>query len=203
MPGARQNANDWQAYLTGTLKVPAERVALLLDGDATADPIRQAAADKAVQVGEGGLLVGIDAQQKAESIYARSLSRNALLRALSKGKQAKTVVLIDACFSGGAPSGQALVAGLQPLIAMRAVPPGMDNRMILMTAAKSDQFAVQRKTAEEAKQKRIEARDAGVVPEADKTIWSAEFLKAYWKYPGIEPEMAKAQAAYLRLLRKP
>jgi len=157
--GAKQNANDWQAYLTGTLKVPADRVALLLDDDATADQIRSAAADKAAQVapggtlwfvfighgapskdGKDGLLVGIDAQQKAESLYSRSLSRNELVRTLSKGKQAKTVVLIDACFSGKSPLGQALVPGLQPLVAMRTLPLA-DNRMIMMTAARSDQFA--------------------------------------------------------------
>jgi formylglycine-generating enzyme required for sulfatase activity len=160
VPGARKNANDWQAYLTGTLKVPADRVALLLDNDATHDSIRQAAAEKAAQVepggtlwfvfighgapskdGNDGLLVGVDAQQKTASVYSRSLSRNELLGVLAKGRQAKTVVLLDACFSGKSPSGQALVAGLQPLIAMRALPLGIDNRTVLMTAAKSDQFA--------------------------------------------------------------
>ena len=160
VPGAKQNANDWQEYLTETLKVPADRVALLLDNDATNDAIRQAAVEKASQVEEGGtlwfvfighgapskdgndgLLVGVDAQQKASSVYSRSFSRNELLGILAKGKQAKTVVLIDACFSGKSPSGAALVAGLQPLLTMRALPLGIDSRTILMTAAKSDQFA--------------------------------------------------------------
>jgi formylglycine-generating enzyme required for sulfatase activity len=160
VPGAKQNANDWQAYLTGTLKVPADRVTLLLDDDATNDAIRQAAVEKAAQVGpdgtlwfvfighgapskdgKDGLLVGIDAQQKASSVYSRSFSRNELLGILAKGKQAKTVVLIDACFSGKSSSGQALVAGLQPLLTMRALPMGIDSRTILMTAARSDQFA--------------------------------------------------------------
>jgi formylglycine-generating enzyme required for sulfatase activity len=160
VPGAKQNANDWQEYLTETLKVPADRVALLLDNDATNDAIRSAAVEKASQVEEGGtlwfvfighgapskdggdgLLVGVDAQQKASSVYSRSSSRNELLGLLAKGKQAKTVVLIDACFSGKSSSGRALVAGLQPLLTMRALPAGIDNRTVLMTAAKSDQFA--------------------------------------------------------------
>ncbi len=160
VPGAKQNADDWQAYLTGTLKVPADRVVLLLDDDATLEEIRQAAADKAAQVepggtlwfvfighgapsknGKDGLLVGVDAQQKAASVYSRSFSRNELLGILAKGKQAKTVVLIDACFSGKSSSGRALVAGLQPLLTMRALPSGIDSRTILMTAARSDQFA--------------------------------------------------------------
>jgi len=158
--GAKQNAYDWQVYLTGTLKIPADRVALLLDDDATNDAIRLAAAEKSAQVEEGGtlwfvfighgapskdgkdgLLVGVDAQQKVASIYSRSVSRNELLGLLAKGKQAKTAVFLDACFSGKAPSGQMLVAGLQPLIAMRGLPRGIDNRTVLMTAAKEDQFA--------------------------------------------------------------
>jgi hypothetical protein len=160
VPGARSNADAWHAYLTGTLKVPAEKVTLLRDDDATNDEIRQAAVDKAAQVepggtlwfvfighgapskdGKDGLLVGVDAQQKIESVYKRSLSRNELLGLLAKGKQDKTVVLIDACFSGKSSSGRALVANLQPLVAMGSVPSGLDARTILMTAARSDQFA--------------------------------------------------------------
>src|ERR1022692_4075607 len=97
VPGAKQNANDWQAYLTGTLKVPADRVVLLLDNEADVEDIRSAAIDKAAQVepggtlwfvfighgapskdGKDGLLVGTDAQQRATSVYSRSLSRNEL-----------------------------------------------------------------------------------------------------------------------------
>lgn len=160
VPGAQQNANDWQAYLTETLKVPVDRVSLLQSDDATLEQMRNAVARATAQVerggtlwfifighgapsadGKDGLLVGIDAQQKAESVYSRSFSRNELLAALSKGKQSKTVVLLDACFSGKSTSGQELVAGLQPLITMRALPPGVDSRLILMTAAASDQFA--------------------------------------------------------------
>lgn len=160
VPGARANADAWHAYLTGTLKVPAEKVSLLRDDDATNDEIRQAAVDKASQVesggtlwfvfighgapskdGKDGLLVGVDAQQKVESVYKRSLSRNELLGLLAKGKQDKTVVLIDACFSGKASSGRALVANLQPLVTMGSLPVGLDARTILMTAARSDQFA--------------------------------------------------------------
>src|SRR6185503_6819035 len=93
VPGAKQNAKDWQAYLTETLRVPVERVALLQDDDATVEEMRESAARAAAQVEEGGtlwfvfighgapskdgkdgLLVGVDAQQKAASVYARSFS---------------------------------------------------------------------------------------------------------------------------------
>lgn len=160
VPGAAENADDWQAYLTETLKVPVDRVILLKNDDATVEQMRDAAARAAGRVKDGGtlwfifighgapskdgkdgLLVGVDAQQKAQSVYTRSFSRNELLRLLAKGKQARTIVLLDACFSGRTQSGQALVAGLQPLITARSLPPGIDKRLILMTAARSDQFA--------------------------------------------------------------
>lgn len=160
VPGARANADAWQAYLTETLRVPAENVALLRDDDATNDEMRQAAVDKATQVepggtlwfvfighgapskdGKDGLLVGVDAQGKAESVYKRSLSRNELLGLLAKGKQEKTVVLVDASFSGKAPSGRDLVANMQPLVPTRNLPQGLDTRTIIITAARSDQFA--------------------------------------------------------------
>src|SRR5579885_3914144 len=35
VPGAKRNADDWQAYLTATRGVPVDRVALLKDDDAT------------------------------------------------------------------------------------------------------------------------------------------------------------------------
>jgi len=91
--------------------------------------------------GKDGVLVGADAQQDADSLYERSLPRGELLSLLSKGRQARTVVIIDACFSGRSPSGEALVAGLQPLVVTRAQPAGADKRLVLLTAAKSDQFA--------------------------------------------------------------
>ena len=160
VPGARQNAEDWQAYLTDTLKVPSDKVTLLRDNEATVEKLRKYAAKAAGEVksggtlwfvfighgapsqdGQDGLLVGADAQQDADSLYARSLPRNELLGYLSKGNQAKTLVLVDACFSGRSFDGAPLVKGLQPLITMARTPGAMDNRTILMTAAKADQFA--------------------------------------------------------------
>lgn len=160
IPGARQNAQDWQAYLTDTLKVPPEKIALLRDNEATLEKVRKFAAQKAAEVrpggtlwfifvghgapskdGKDGVLIGADAQQDADGLYARSLPRAELLSTLSKGRQAKTLVLLDACFSGRSPSGEALVAGLQPLLVTSNLPGKIDDRVILLTAAKADQFA--------------------------------------------------------------
>jgi hypothetical protein len=135
VPGARRNAGEWQAYLTEALKVPADRVALLRDNEATLEKIRKFSAQKASEVepggtlwfifighgapsksGKDGLLVGWDAQPDVDSLYARSLPQGELLGILAKGRQAKIVVLVDACFSGRTPFGEALIAGLQPLV---------------------------------------------------------------------------------------
>jgi hypothetical protein len=75
-------------------------------------------------------------------------------------------------------------------------------------AAAWDAFAAEKKAAEEAKQKRIAARDLdwaklghfltlSVIPEADKSAWSGQFVKAYMRSPGLEPSMAKALAAHV------
>lgn len=162
VPGALQNANDWHAFLTGSLHVPVDRVALLRDEDATLEVMRPNVQKAAQEVepdgtlwfvfighgapskdGKDGLLVGWDAQQKVESLFSRSLSQEELLSALGAGKQARTVVLIDACFSGRTPEGAPLAPGLQPLIvkldggAARIAA----SRTILLSAARSDQFA--------------------------------------------------------------
>ena len=81
------------------------------------------------------------ARRDADSISARSLKRDELLLLLSKGAQAKTVVLLDSCFSGKSSDGRELASGLQPLVAVYAQPQARDPRLVMMTAAKSDEFA--------------------------------------------------------------
>ena len=160
LPGARRNAEDWQVYLVDALKVPAERIALLRDDEATLEKMRRTVAKEALQAkaggtlwfvfighgapskdGKDGLLVGADAPPDADGLYARGMSRAELLSLLSKGRQARTVVLLDAAFSGRLPWGAALVAGLQSP-APTGVPPGkIDGRTILLAAAQVDQSA--------------------------------------------------------------
>lgn len=160
IPGARKTSEDWQSYLTVTLGIPMDRVSLLRDNEATVEKIRRFTTQAVSQVKEGGtlwfifighgapskngkdgLLVGADAQQDPDSLYARSFSREELLGILSKGRQAKSVVLIDACFSGRTPSGDSLAEGLQPLIALSASTHALSANVVMLTAAKADQFA--------------------------------------------------------------
>lgn len=160
VPGARQNASDWHLYFTQTLNMRPDRVALLRDNEATLEKMRKFTAAKAAEVepggtlwfifighgapskdGRDGLLVGADAQQEADGMYARSLPRSELLALLAHGRQEKSVIIIDACFSGRTAAGEPLIAGLQPLIVSHNSLGSTDVRAILLTAAKADQFA--------------------------------------------------------------
>lgn len=164
IPGALQNGVEWYTYFTRTLGLPSSQVMLLRDNEATVERIRRYASvmagkarDKGtlwfVFIGHGapamdgtdGLLVGFDAQQDADSLMARSMRRKELLELLGDGPQARTVALLDACFSGRTPSGGTLVPGLQPLIPVRendVIPAsGTAKQTIVLSAAASDQFA--------------------------------------------------------------
>jgi len=154
--GAIGNANDWYTYFTRTRKVPVGNVFLLRDNEGTRETMLEKATEVAGRVGRGGtlwfvyighgapgkdgkdgVLVGADAQQSASSLYARSVATRELLAAFDKGKQTRTVAVIDACFSGKNASGDVLVAGLQPLLPVA----GENTDAIVLTAGASDQFA--------------------------------------------------------------
>jgi len=159
IPGAKANALAWYDYLTETRKVLPENVALLRDSDGTLEEMKTAAKKAARRVkkdgtlwfvfvghgapakdGKDGLLVGVDAQQKAASLQARSLRQGELLKILGKSPARSVHVVIDACFSGKSPDGTALASGLMPLVTAVLRPP-TDPRITVLTAAKSDQFA--------------------------------------------------------------
>lgn len=158
VPGAARNAEDWHLYLTRTRGIPVGQVKLLRDSEASLEDIRDAAAWAAGAVkpggtlwfvfighgaphkdGQDGVLIGVDAQQRAESLYNRSLRRSELMTILGKGRQENAVVVLDACFSGRTAEGKDLVKGLQPLIALAAA--GAWPKAAVFTAARSDQFA--------------------------------------------------------------
>ena len=158
--GARANADAWMRWFLQARGVLPSRVFKAFEGEATDLKMRELArkAAGAVQpggtlwfvfIGHGapsrdgtdGLLVGVDADRSADGIYGRSVSRTELLGLLGSGKQAQTVALLDACFSGQSASGQALVAGLQPLIPMALASTAPPARARVLTAAGSGEFA--------------------------------------------------------------
>lgn len=159
VPGAELNAKAWYDYLTRTRGAAPANVKLLLGVDATRDDMLDAvqeAASKAgprgslwfVFVGHGapsadgrdGLLVGVDAQQKAGSLQKRSFRRQELLAALAKSRAGSIAVILDACFSGRGQDGASIAPGLQPLVLVAAAA-SADPRIVVLTAAKGDQFA--------------------------------------------------------------
>ena len=159
VPGAKSNAKQWYEYLTETRGVPAQNARFLANEDATREEILDASRKMAgragpqgtlwfVFVGHGapspdgkdGLLIGVDAQQKAESLEARGLRRQELLKALAQSKAGTIVTVLDACFSGRGQDGAAIVSNLQPLMTVAAAGVA-DPRMVVLTAAKGNQFA--------------------------------------------------------------
>ena len=159
VPGAVDNLKDWYRWLVAAHKVPAERVSLLENVRATREEILGEVERRAKEVQRGGklwfvfighgapskdggdgVLVGADAQQSARSLYARSVTRLEVLRTAATGKQAHTVMVLDACFSGRSGSGGALVEGLQPLIASARLQMA-DRRAVVLTAGRGDEFA--------------------------------------------------------------
>jgi hypothetical protein len=152
--GAAKNAVDWYTYLVDGRKVPVGQVRLVRNADATREGILARAAEVSALVkpggtlwvvfighgapaasGKEGVLVGVDAQQKADSLYARSVGQSELAAALG-GKP--VVMVLDACFSGRSTAGQPLAPGLQPLLLVHG---GAPSSATVLTAGKSDQFA--------------------------------------------------------------
>lgn len=159
VPGARANAEAWHSYLRMSRGVPLDHVTLIRDAQVTKESLLAQADEAAKAVGEGGtlwfvfighgaaspdrqqgVLVGADAQQTANGLYARSIAREEILTRLAKSKAARIVVVIDSCFSGKAPNGEPLGKGLQPLVLKRKSE-ALDPRAVLFSAAQGDEFA--------------------------------------------------------------
>lgn len=159
VPGAESNAKLWHQYLTETRGLPPQNVKLLTGVDATREEILDAAAQAAsragakgtlwfVFIGHGapsadgkdGLLIGVDAQQKAASLQSHSVKRSELMKVLAASKASGISVILDACFSGRGQDGSTIAPGLQPLLTVGAAG-AIDPRMVVLTAAKGDQFA--------------------------------------------------------------
>lgn len=159
VPGAESNAKDWYDHLTRARGASPGNVKLLLGVDATREEILEAAQTAAAKAapggtlwfvfighgapgpdGKDGLLIGVDAQQKAASLQKRGLRRGEILAALTKSRAGSISVILDACFSGRGQDGTSIAPGLQPLLTVAAGGP-IDPRVVVLTAAKGDQFA--------------------------------------------------------------
>lgn len=157
VPGARETGRDWEQFFREGLGVG--RVYGLVDEEVTREALerfaKQAAEDVEaggtlwfVFVGHGapagdgtdGLLLGVDAQQTAESLSARSMAQREVLELLEAGPQARTVAFVDACFSGRDSEGESLVPNLQPVVPVEQVAPVRAGSVVL-SAARSNEYA--------------------------------------------------------------
>ncbi len=115
--GAAGSARQWQRWLENTHGIPADRLSLLTDDDATCADIRRAAQAAANQVQDGGLLwvvyigrgsiapSGADAlllcanaDPAAEAASAMGLGLAGLMEILGDGQQKRSLLLLDTAF---------------------------------------------------------------------------------------------------------
>ncbi len=158
VPGAVENANDWEMFLRRSLGV--KDVHVLANQDASREEMLKFAKIAANDVGDDGriwwvfighgaptadgkdgLLVGMDAQQTAESLQARGVRQAELMAALETESH-EAIVILDACFSGRASDGSALAAGVQPVVAVESNP-RLGSDSVVLTAAKATEVAGQ------------------------------------------------------------
>ncbi len=159
VPGAVVNIADWQAWLVGTRGLRPVAVETLRDGDAVDVTILESVREAVARVQPGGvlwlvyaghgapsdegaepLLVGADAQPTVSGIRSRSVPLSELEALLALGKQAHTVLVLDACFSGQGVDGRELV--VEPLAPARGVPERpAPAGMTVLTATSANQYA--------------------------------------------------------------
>jgi len=160
VPGAKENATSWYQHLTVTRGIPGTQVIWLQDSEATLEGFKDALSAVVAKTKPGGILwvlyighgaptengddgelVGADAQNVIRSLYPRSLPRKELLKAIDAGKQARSVVFLDACFSGQSTAGVQLASGTMPTLPEREVSLKAAKPVVLLTAGTSRQFA--------------------------------------------------------------
>lgn len=138
--GAADNARDWEKYFLFGRRTPPDRVSLLTDQNATVESISARAKELAAKVPDGGtlfvifighgapgqggqkgLLLGADVRPSDSSFGARSLSYDQLETIVQTGRQSRTIMVLDACFSGIDSGGRTLLPNVQPVIAASLV----------------------------------------------------------------------------------
>ncbi len=136
-------------------------VVSLVDQQATREEILEQAKNLAASVPEDGTLwfifighgapdlsgtdarlLGADVQQNPRSLEARGLKRSELFAVLEAGNQARTVAVLDTCFSGRGRAGEYLMPGTQPVLPVDAAQ-SENPKTIVFTAARADQVAGQ------------------------------------------------------------
>lgn len=159
--GARESGKDWHAWFTKSRGLKASRVTWLHDRQATRgsmldelEKLSRAVGPKgnlwvvfighgaATKDGKEGILLGWAAQARNEKeFYGQSVAHSELEKAAKAGKPKQVVMVLDACFSGKSGAGNSLLVGKQPALLVGA--PKVSTRVLMLTAAKKDEFAGQ------------------------------------------------------------
>ena len=154
VPGARDTASDWYAWFVDGLNIPAHHVKFLPERNATREEILAELNKKAGVAANGGrlwfifvghgapsktdsALLGVDVRATPISIESRSISLKEVLD-VANTSAAQPVLIVDACFSGEARDGSAVVKGLMPL---ENIPVPASGRAVIATASAGDEYA--------------------------------------------------------------
>ncbi|HKO94398.1 MAG TPA: hypothetical protein VJU61_24760 [Polyangiaceae bacterium] len=155
--GAADNARDWEKYFLFGRRVPAERVRLLTNQDATVDSMTGRAKELSAAIpaggtlfivfighgsagapGKSGRLLGSDVRADEGSFAKRSLEYEDLVAATSSGAQARTVMVLDACFSGVSSDGKMLLQNVQAVVASKLI---MAPGLSVFSAGQASEYA--------------------------------------------------------------
>lgn len=166
--GAHDNLRDWERFLGGAMGIPAGNILTAEDKDVTPAILRGRADRAAEKVGKGGVLwflfighgatrtdsgpprtdtsvlLGYAAGRTAETLVdpAYSVDRDELIARMRRGvpRDAHLLAIVDACFSGEDPDGEALAPGYQ-VGSYRADTPALQDRETLLLATSPGQVA--------------------------------------------------------------
>ncbi len=156
--GARRTGDEWEAYFLEHRGIPSSRVISVTDRNAYRESILRQASEAAsrakpggtlwvVFVGHGapsknpgdGMFVGSTANKTPDSLFDHSVRQSELATATA-AHPGKTVMIVDACFSGLSREnpGESLAPGLQVALSNNLV---AEDDTTVLTAGQSDEFS--------------------------------------------------------------
>ena len=155
--GAADSARDWEKYFLFGRRVPPARVRLLTDQDATVESMTARAKELSASIpaggtlfvvfighgaagapGKSGRLLGSDVRATEGSFASRSVEYEDLVAATADGGQARTVMVLDACFSGIASDGKMLLPNVQAVVASKLI---TAPKLTVFSAGQASEYA--------------------------------------------------------------
>lgn len=159
--GAISNGNDWEQFFRNSLGIDnvrylsnsqATRERILRFADTAAEDVEAGGTLWFIFIGHGapwydeddprqtdGALVGVDTQQDPESMNARGVRQQEVLDRLNTGAQARTVMIVDACYSGRDAGGDSLTPTMP--VSSVSLNPSFAIESVVLTAAEAREVA--------------------------------------------------------------